>query len=408
VVKKKNTKPRGRVRKPESIESKVTESLLNAKIDTRAFIHSVSLLIGPWKKLFEEHQYKNMIARALNNCTCDGVLKIVGYLITKTRVCLVLEIEKTDINNALMLFYDSVGREIRQYREQVQVADITTNDKRKIITIDESHSNLFTRYPLVNDHLVKLITGRRVELSYYDPHLASLKDKLRNSDFCSARDYSGAEGPVIVKLLTSIYGIDISKYQGDEIDFLEDNKDSLSFVVCKATEGINLTDPDFSNNWKMIKEKGFIRGAYHFYHCGGDTILQARNFLSALDSLAVTDLPPIIDFEEAGVNGCPPSGVQTNLLGFLRQVEKKSGRIPIIYTDNNTANNHLTDPVFAKYPLYIADYSKSQSPIVPNLWKVQNWAIWQKTDSLKLDGNYYDFDVYNGHMMDLKNFIKTH
>jgi lysozyme len=205
-----------------------------------------------------------------------------------------------------------------------------------------------------------------------------------------------------------VYGIDISKYQGDEIDFLDKKKDSLVFVICKATEGIDLVDPDFSNNWKMIEEKGFTRGAYHFYHCDDDTLLQAQNFLSVLDSFSKNDLPPIVDFEETGAAGCAASGIQKNLLAFLRQVEKKSGRIPMVYTDNNTADHYLTDPAFSRYALYIANYTKSGSPLIPGLWKTQSWTIWQKTDSLKLSGSYNDFDMFNGSREDFKNFISSH
>ena len=62
-----------------------------------------------------------------------------------------------------------------------------------------------------------------------------------------------------------IYGIDISMYQGKEVGEIHKKNDSLGFIICKATEGITYTDPDFSYNWKNIKEKSFIRGAYHFY-----------------------------------------------------------------------------------------------------------------------------------------------
>lgn len=210
------------------------------------------------------------------------------------------------------------------------------------------------------------------------------------------------------KTFPSVYGIDISKYQGDEVDVLTRNKDSLVFVICKATEGVNLIDPDFRSNWQMIKQKGFIRGAYHFYHCGDDTILQSQHFLSALDSLSDTDFSPIIDVEETGTNDCPPAVVQENLLGFIRQVEKGTGRIPMIYTDNNTAGRFITDPAFSRYPLYIADYVSAAQPAVPVIWATQEWTIWQKTDSLKLDGEYNDFDIYNGPVSNLKKFITTH
>ena len=47
-------------------------------------------------------------------------------------------------------------------------------------------------------------------------------------------------------------GIDISKYQGDEVAMLNKHKDALSFIICKATEGVTFTDPDFIMNWKLI------------------------------------------------------------------------------------------------------------------------------------------------------------
>lgn len=44
-----------------------------------------------------------------------------------------------------------------------------------------------------------------------------------------------------------VYGIDISKYQGDEVAFLDKQKDSLSFIICKATEGITYTPLAWKN-----------------------------------------------------------------------------------------------------------------------------------------------------------------
>ncbi len=44
-----------------------------------------------------------------------------------------------------------------------------------------------------------------------------------------------------------IKGIDVSKYQHSEIDEI-DEADSLSFIICKATEGITYVDPKFKQN----------------------------------------------------------------------------------------------------------------------------------------------------------------
>ena len=64
---------------------------------------------------------------------------------------------------------------------------------------------------------------------------------------------------------TKYYGIDISKYNKnivEEITIL----DSLSFIVCKATEGLYYRDSYFDSNWEAIKEKGLIRGGIPFFH----------------------------------------------------------------------------------------------------------------------------------------------
>lgn len=205
-----------------------------------------------------------------------------------------------------------------------------------------------------------------------------------------------------------VYGIDISKYQGDEIDFLNRKQDTLTFVICKATQGLTISDPDFSNNWKTITAKGFIRGAYHFYQCADDPVKQAQFFVSAVDSFASGAFAPIIDVEEASItSGCSASQVPGNLLKFLKQVQQLTGRQPIIYTDNNTGSTYLTNAAFASYPLFIADYNKTNSPLLPGAWKSKTWHLWQKSQSYKLASTQDDFDVFNGGLQELGVFINN-
>lgn len=208
--------------------------------------------------------------------------------------------------------------------------------------------------------------------------------------------------------VTFVYGIDISKYQGDEIDFLHKKTDSLSFVICKATEGITYTDPDFAHNWSMISEKKFIRGAYHFYRSNDNPVDQANNYINALATLQQTDLPPIIDFEEGGIDTSQTvAEVQATLVQFINEVEKALKRKPIIYTDVNTGNKYLNKETFASYPLWIANYNNAAQPEVPITWQEDNWVLWQKSASYKIGTTLNDFDVYNGNLLNLKSFIKT-
>ncbi|KGL63293.1 GH25 family lysozyme [Polaribacter sp. Hel1_85] len=205
-----------------------------------------------------------------------------------------------------------------------------------------------------------------------------------------------------------VFGVDISHFNNNEIDLLIKRKDSLQFVICKATEGVTYIDPKFKMNWNDIKEKGFIRGAYHFYRTQDDPITQANFYLNTVNSFETNDIPPIIDFEEAGIDKTQSiETIQTNLLSFIKEVEKKGNVIPIIYTDINCGNTYLNNSVFSKYPLWIADYNGKKQPDLPNTWKTKGYLIWQKTDNYKIVNATDDADIFNGNLTKFKAFIKN-
>lgn len=239
---------------------------------------------------------------------------------------------------------------------------------------------------------------------------------------CSSKPQRPNEGNADIRVLNMMhdardkdslsgicYGIDISKYQGNELDVLEKKKDSLSFVICKATEGETYTDPDFDENWKAIAQKGFIRGAYHFYRSNDAPEDQVKLFLNAISDLKETDLPPIVDFEEASIDHSQSiTKHQSGLISFLQQVESKTKRKPIIYTNLHIGNSYLNDTAFSVYPLWIAYYSHKTKPEMPLAWKDANWLIWQKSGSYKYENFNNDFDVFNGSLRELEEFISNH
>jgi len=217
---------------------------------------------------------------------------------------------------------------------------------------------------------------------------------------------SQAEPSPSSSLIPFVYGIDISKFQGKELSILDTKKDSLSFVIAKATEGVTYTDPDFATNWKVIAAKGLIRGSYHFYRSHDAPQAQAQNYLSKISDLRETDLPPIVDFEEGSLDGSESvQKVQADLLQFLQFLEKRVNRMPMIYTDIHTGDKYLDTPEFAKYPLWIANYRKGNDPELPAAWKASNWLFWQKSDSYTIGSDQNDFDIFNGNIEELKEFI---
>lgn len=205
-----------------------------------------------------------------------------------------------------------------------------------------------------------------------------------------------------------VYGLDISHWDGNEANILERKKDSITFVICKATEGEAIIDSAFNRNWREIKQKSFIRGAYHFYKCAEDPVKQAAHFYSVVGEIDSTDFPPLIDIEEKSFTGnFRKATIEKNIFIFLAEVERLTKRCPVVYTDINTGNAYLKDTAFANYPLWIA-YYEQKGPHVPKPWKKRGWAIWQKSEKYPLDGYADDFDAFNGGVEALKLFILIH
>lgn len=203
-----------------------------------------------------------------------------------------------------------------------------------------------------------------------------------------------------------VYGIDISRYQGNlkhELNRLN----TLHFLICKATEGLYKVDPEFASNWQFIKEKGFVRGAYHFYHDKDNPIAQADHFLNTIKGMTNEDIPPVIDVEESSLKGLTNiRSFNHTLLVLLRHIAEKTKRKPIIYTDLHFANKYMVNDSLSNYPLWLAEYSKRTRPIIPRIWKKKGYIIWQKNDSYKINSGKADFDIFNGDGHSLIDFIK--
>lgn len=199
-------------------------------------------------------------------------------------------------------------------------------------------------------------------------------------------------------------GIDISKYQGDEAAEIGP-EDSLTFIICKATEGLTLVDPDFKTNMNTIKTKQLLCGAYHFYHTNEDPVQQAKFFWNTIGAYKnEIHIAPVVDIEDGsmpkGAKG-NASKIQEDLKMFLTQLEQLCGRKPMIYTGYDFGTGYLTNDSFSQYALWLAEYSGTPEPKVPAVWKSTGYKIWQKRDNYTINSTQNDFDVYYGTKSDL-------
>ena len=80
-----------------------------------------------------------------------------------------------------------------------------------------------------------------------------------------------------------VRGIDVSRYQ-ERIDWTtlrnaNINGQPVRFAFIKTTEGTDLIDPYFNENFYQARQNDILRGAYHFFSPRTDARQQARFFL---------------------------------------------------------------------------------------------------------------------------------
>ncbi|WP_420552624.1 glycoside hydrolase family 25 protein [Tenacibaculum aiptasiae] len=200
-----------------------------------------------------------------------------------------------------------------------------------------------------------------------------------------------------------IRGIDISDFQSN-INWEAVKESQVKFVFIKATGGKNYIDPKFFNHWKDAKQQKLKRGAYHFYYTADNPEVQAEFFSQTVLKLSDNkDLPPTLDLETRGVNSTiSVEEYQEGVKTWLKIVEERFGRKPIIYASTNFANQYLNNPFFSSYHLWVANYD-TEAPEVPSAWQKASWTFWQDSDDAKVIGipGTVDHDYFNGTMKEL-------
>lgn len=194
-------------------------------------------------------------------------------------------------------------------------------------------------------------------------------------------------------------GIDVSHWQG-AIAWNQVQAAGIQFAYIKATQGSSSVDPNFQSN--VEGSAGLIaRGAYHFYQL--QTVSdQMSNFENTCGPYTL-ELPPALDVEVGPLDDAE----QKQILLFLNLLEQYAGRIPVLYVDLANAQK-ITNPEFARYPLWLADYSTTV-PTIPGSDLQAQWTFWQHTPQGTVSGisSTVDLDWFNGNRDQLWNILAT-
>lgn len=162
---------------------------------------TIELIQKDWKKLVPVAIREVVLAKALNRWSHKHKTPIYGYLITKRRLILMLPKETKNHPNHLHEFYKIVAEELKHYFKSEKKLNYELIHGGVAKHSEGSH--LFHQKLVYDDILNRLLTGKSINKAYYNAHNARLQDKIRNYNYCSAIDYSGAKGPVHVTKLRS-------------------------------------------------------------------------------------------------------------------------------------------------------------------------------------------------------------
>lgn len=191
-------------------------------------------------------------------------------------------------------------------------------------------------------------------------------------------------------------GVDVSKYQhpkGLPIDWAKVKASGQSFAIIKASGGSDRTDPWFAREWAAAGKAGMIRGAYHYADPSEPADAQAAHVVSVVgNTREANNLGIVLDLESTG--GLRPRQLSAWAHAFLTGVERRTGRVPILYSGPSFWHNRMADDrTFGAYPLWLARYT-SRSPAPLAGW--DRWTIWQHTSSARVPGipTNVDHDVF--------------
>ena len=232
-------------------------------------------------------------------------------------------------------------------------------------------------------------------------------------------------GERMVYTADRVYGIDISRHQHEKdgkkftINWNDLRITSLgtgrrvhgtvnypvSYMYIKSTEGRTVYNKYYATDLQQARKRGIAVGTYHFFSTTSSGAQQAAHFLK-MSWIGANDLPPVLDIE--------PTDAQINKMGgdvalfrevlvWLRTVERKCGKRPVLYVGQRFVNEHLAKAPAAvrNYDTWIARYSEFK-PFV----RLQHWQLtpYGRVNGIKGE---VDVNVFNGSREDFREYLKS-
>ena len=199
----------------------------------------------------------------------------------------------------------------------------------------------------------------------------------------------------------SLNGIDVASYQAG----MNVGEVMGDFVLVKATEGVDYTNPEFSRHAKQTLSAGKKLGAYHFIRNDSDIKQQADYFLTVVKPY-IGKAMLVLDFENTSGSTIQNQAGVSLAKQWLDYVYQKTGVRSLLYTGISCENSlDWSALVNANYGLWIAQYNNynvvngyQPRDLYGSLKHWKTAVMFQYTSTGRLpewNGNL-DFDVFYG------------
>lgn len=150
--------------------------------------------------------------------------------------------------------------------------------------------------------------------------------------------------------MSYLNGIDVASYQtGIDLSVVP-----CDFVIVKATEGVNYTNPDFSRAYTQAKEQNKLVGIYHYANGAGATA-EADYFLSVVGA-RIGDAILVLDWEQGGNSAF---GNVSYAKQWLDRIYAQTKVRPLIYMSKSVTYGYNWSAVAPNYGLWVAQYANN-------------------------------------------------
>lgn len=176
----------------------------------------------------------------------------------------------------------------------------------------------------------------------------------------------------------AVHGIDISQWQGYNVDFKKIKAAGVKFVMLRAGYGryISQKDPTFEGNYARAKAAGLDVGVYWYSYAqnASEAKAEAETCIEAIKCKKF-EYPIFFDLEEGKQFALGKNVCSAMVEAFCDRLEK-AGYFAGLYMSRSPLTQYISDSVQKKYTLWVAEYgSKCNYGGSIGIW--QNSSTWK-------------------------------